>query len=110
LLPDLLWVMLADREAARGPSSSGASRHAYAVAMGRVLEALEDRPAPPRPLLTGEDVMALLDLPPGPRVGEVLRALNEAVALGEVMDEAQARNFVKTWEGRNADRRQPSPE
>ncbi len=94
LLPDLLWVMLADREAARGPSSSEASRHAYAVAMGRVLEALEVQPAPLRPLLTGADVMALLDIPPGPRIGEVLRALNEAVALGEVMDEAEARAFV----------------
>ncbi len=66
LLPDLLWVMLADREAARGPSSSESSRHAYAAAMGRVLEALENRPAPPRPLLTGADVMALLDIPPAP--------------------------------------------
>ncbi|OLV17443.1 tRNA nucleotidyltransferase, CC-adding [Deinococcus marmoris] len=94
LLPDLLWVMLADREAARGPSSSEASRHAYAVAMGRVLEAMEGQPAPPRPLLTGADVMALLDIPPGPRIGEVLRALNEAVALGEVMDEVEARAFV----------------
>ncbi|QFP76195.1 CCA tRNA nucleotidyltransferase [Deinococcus sp. AJ005] len=94
LLPDLLWVMLADREAARGPSSSEASRHAYAMAMGRVLEALEVQPAPPRPLLTGADVMALLGIPPGPRIGEVLRTLNEAVALGEVMDEAEARAFV----------------
>lgn len=94
LLPDLLWVMLADREAARGPSSSEASRHAYAVAMGRVLEALEDRPAPPPPLLTGGDVMALLDLAPGPRVGEVLRALNEAVALDEIRNKEEARAFV----------------
>lgn len=97
LLPDLLWVMLADREAARGPSSSEASRHAYAAAMNRVLEALEDRPAPPRPLLSGGDVMALLNLAPGPRVGEVLRALNEAAALGEVTDEAGARAFVRRW-------------
>lgn len=100
LLPDLLWVMLADREAARGPSSSEASRHAYAAAMNRVLEALEDRPAPPRPLLSGGDVMALLNLAPGPRVGEVLRALNEAAALGEVTDEAGARAFVRRWGGK----------
>lgn len=97
LLPDLLWVMLADREAARGPSSSEASRHAYAVAMGRVLEALEDQPAPPRPLLTGADVIELLGIPPGPRIGEVLRALSEAVAMGEVMDEVEARAFVLAW-------------
>ncbi|MDV6373434.1 CCA tRNA nucleotidyltransferase [Deinococcus arenicola] len=94
LLPDLLWIMLADREAARGPSSSEAGRHAYAAAMGRVLEALEEQPAPPRPLLTGADVMALLDISPGPRVGEIMRALGEAVALGEVLDGAEARAFV----------------
>ncbi len=102
LLPELLWVMLADREAARGPSSSAASRHAYAAAMDRVLAALEARPAPPRPLLTGADVMALLGIPPGPRVGEVLRALNEAVALGEVNDRAGARVFVEHWDARHA--------
>ena len=103
LLPDLLWVMLADREAARGPDSSAASRHAYAAAMNRVLAALEDRPAPPPPLLTGGDVMALLGLPPGPGVGKVLRALNEAAALGEVTDEAGARAFVEAWGRQDTD-------
>ncbi|GGM05578.1 tRNA nucleotidyltransferase [Deinococcus aerophilus] len=97
LLPDLLSVMLADREAARGPSSNAASRHAYARAMNRVLEALEEQPAPPPPLLSGREVMALLGLPPGPRVGAALRAVNEAAALGEVRDAAGARAFVQTW-------------
>ncbi|CAM3630607.1 HD domain-containing protein [Deinococcus frigens] len=108
LLPDLLWVMLADREAARGPSSSEASRHAYAAAMNRVLAALEDRPAPPGPLLTGADVMALMGIPPGPRVGEVMRALNEAAALGEVQGEAEARAFVMEWRAKGTDESQAS--
>lgn len=38
--------------------------------------------------------MALLDLAPGPRVGEVLRALNEAVALDEIRNKEEARAFV----------------
>ncbi|PNY82267.1 HD domain-containing protein [Deinococcus koreensis] len=97
LLPELLSVMLADREAARGPSSSPATRHAYARAMNRVLEALEEQPAAEKPLLRGEEVMALLGLAPGPRVGEALRALAEAAALGEVADAEGARAFLKDW-------------
>ena len=48
----------------------------------RVLAALEEQPAPPPPLLSGTEIMALLGLPPGPRVGEAARALAEAAALG----------------------------
>ncbi|WP_309571482.1 HD domain-containing protein [Deinococcus sp.] len=99
LLPDLLSVMLADREAARGPSSSPHSRLAYQQAMGRVLAALEEQPTPPPPLLTGRDVMALLGLAPGPRVGEAVRALAEAEALGEVTTPDGARAFLHSWAG-----------
>ncbi|UQN06684.1 HD domain-containing protein [Deinococcus sp. QL22] len=97
LLPDLLALMLADREAARGPSSSPASRHAYAAALDRVLAALEDQPAAPKPLLTGSQIIALLDIEPGPRVGQALRALNEAAALGSVKNPQEAREFVQNW-------------
>ncbi len=94
LLPDLLALMLADREAARGPSSSGASRLSYRQGMDRVLTALEVQPASPAPLLSGADVMALLELPPGPEVGEVLRALAEARALGDLPDAEAARAWL----------------
>lgn len=97
LLPDLLSVMLADREAARGPMSSPATRHAYAVAMNRVLGALEEQPSAPRPLLSGEEIMALLHLEPGPLVGQAVRALGEAVAVGDVLDEAEARAYLLKW-------------
>ncbi|KQR08758.1 HD domain-containing protein [Deinococcus sp. Leaf326] len=98
LLPDLLSVMLADREAARGKDSSPQGRYAYMLAMSRVLEALEEQPAAPAPLLTGEDVMALLSLRPGPRVGEVLRALAEARAMGEVQTPEAAPAWVRAWD------------
>lgn len=95
LLPDLLRLMLADREASRGPDSHPAIRHAYARAFERVLAALEEQPQAPRPLLTGEDVMGLLDLSPGPEVGEALRAVAEAQALGEVRTPEEARAFLR---------------
>lgn len=97
ILPDLLYVMLADREAARGPMSTPATRHAYAVAMNRVLEALEVQPAAPKPLLSGAQIMALLNLKPGPLVGQAVRALNEAVAVGDVLDEAEAQVYLLRW-------------
>ena len=94
LLPDLLALMLADREAARGPSSNGASRQHYKEGMDRVLAALEDQPAAPAPLLSGHEVMALLNLTPGQRLGELLRALAEARALGDVQTPEAARAWL----------------
>ncbi|GAA5502430.1 A-adding tRNA nucleotidyltransferase [Deinococcus xinjiangensis] len=102
LLPDLLQVMLADREAARGPSSSPASRHAYALGMERVLAALEEQPQAPAPLLSGSEIMVLLGLEAGPKVGQAVRALAEAAALGEVADAEEARAFLLDWAGGEA--------
>lgn len=98
LLPDLLHVMLADREAARGPMSTPHSRHAYALGMERVLAALDEQPTAPAPLLSGAEIMALLDLAPGPQVGQAVRALAEATALGEVTDAAEAQAFLLNWQ------------
>lgn len=97
LLSDLLHLMLADREAARGPLSSPASRHAYALGMERVLAALEEQPGPPAPLLSGGEIMALLNLQPGPRVGQAVRTLAEAQAMQEVKDAEQARVYLTAW-------------
>jgi poly(A) polymerase len=105
LLPELLRLMLADREAARGPQSTPGTRHAYAAGLALVLAALEQQPAPPPPLLTGSDVMALLDLSPGPAVGEALRAVAEAQALGEVQNAEEARAFLLGREGGDHSRR-----
>ena len=97
LLPHLLNLMLADREAARGPHSTPATRHAYALGMELVLEALDGQPAAPAPLLSGQEVMTLLNLSPGPQVGQAVRQLAEAAAVGEVTTSAEARAYLLTW-------------
>lgn len=94
LLPDLLKLMLADREAGRGPASNERTRLAYKGAIGLVLAAMEETPKAPPPLLRGEEVMALLGVPPGPPVGEALRAVEEARALGDLSTPDQARAFL----------------
>lgn len=96
LLPDLLRLMLADREAARGRAASAAGRVRYRVAVSRVLAALEEAP-PEAPLVTGDDVMALLGLPPGPRVGEALRLVAEARAVGDVTDREGAERLLRRY-------------
>lgn len=89
LLPDLLKLMLADREAARGRLATEEARARYRLAVSAVLAALDATPEP-RALLTGDDVMALLRLAPGPRVGEALAVLGEAQALGDVLGREDA--------------------
>ena len=96
LLPDLLQLMVADREASRGRLSSAATRRAYRTALARVL-AILDEPAPPSPLLDGREVMELLHLGPGPRVGEALTMLAEARAVGDVNDRDEALAAVRRY-------------
>jgi poly(A) polymerase len=93
LLPDLLRLMVADREAARGPLASQAQRRRYRLALAEVVRLLDEAP-PRRPLLSGDDVMRLLGLPPGPRIGSALRALQEAHALGDVDDREGAEAYL----------------
>ena len=94
LLPDLLRLMLADREAARGRAASAAARRRYRERVGLVLAALEE-PPPVAPLLDGHALMAELGIEPGPRVGEVLAAIAEARALGDVRTREEALAYAR---------------
>lgn len=96
LLPDLLKLMLADREAARGKHASEAARQNYRLAMGRILKVLEEAPPKP-PLLTGDDVMLLLGLSPGPKVGQALEMLKEAEAVGDANTREEAEALLKNY-------------
>lgn len=96
LLPELLQLMVADREAARGRLSSRATRRAYRTALARVVSLLEAEPAP-APLLDGRSVMRLLDIGPGPRVGEALTHLAEARAVGDVRDVEEAEEALRRY-------------
>ncbi len=52
--------------------------------------------SPPR-LITGQDVMELLQVQPGPRVGEVLERVREAQADGLVRTRDEALAFLRQW-------------
>jgi hypothetical protein len=52
--------------------------------------------SPPR-LLTGSDLIRMFHLKPGRLVGELLEAIREAQASGEVSDQDAAIAFAKKW-------------
>lgn len=54
----------------------------------------EDRAPVPARLLDGAEVMKALNIPPGPKVGDILERLREAQAEGKVRDRVQALAFV----------------
>ena len=88
-------VSLCDRLATRGDKTSRVSiaRH-YRLA--RSLWTTVSKAPVPR-LLSGEDVMELLDLPPGPAVGLALHALEEEVGAGAITTAAEAQVFLRDW-------------
>ena len=56
---------------------------------------LDRNPRPHRPLLTGDEVMGILGLPPGERVGEILKLLHDAQVRKEVTGKKEAKAFVE---------------
>jgi tRNA nucleotidyltransferase/poly(A) polymerase len=88
-------VSLCDRLATRGEKTSRASiaRH-YRLARF-VWSQVTKAPVPH--LLSGDDVMRVLGIAPGPAVGQALEALDEEVEAGEVRDVDEARAFLLDW-------------
>ena len=85
-------VSLCDRLATRGEKTPAVSmaRH-YRVARS-VWTAVSKAPVPQ--VLSGDDVMEVLGIEPGPAVGQALDALEEEVESGEVRTEDEARDFL----------------
>lgn len=96
LLPDLLRLMIADRAAARGPLASERQRDLYRTRIDLVLGVLAE-PPPPAPLLSGTEVMEVLALAPGPRVGEALAFIAESRAAGDVNTRAEAAEALRRF-------------
>ena len=50
----------------------------------------------PAPLIRGDRLATLLELDPGPRIGELLDQIAEEQAAGMIVDEAGAVEFART--------------
>ncbi len=56
---------------------------------------LNSHPRPPKPLLKGEDVMKIVGIAPGKRIGTILEALHAAQVTKKVTTKKEAEAFVK---------------
>ena len=91
--PAIALLSLADHLATYPPHTDQAAWQQLTEVVFKICRAYFT-PKPPH-LLTGHEVMTHLNLKPGPMVGQVMRALQEAQAIGEVNDQAEALDFIK---------------
>ncbi|MBI2860275.1 MAG: CCA tRNA nucleotidyltransferase [Chloroflexi bacterium] len=93
---DLLYLNLADHLAARGPNLDWQGWLEHCRTAAYVLEqhfSQEAAAAPPK-LVDGHELMNAFGLGPGPRLGELLEAVREAQAAGEVTTREAALEYV----------------
>jgi hypothetical protein len=95
---------LADTLATPRPATDAQANWRNAVeTVHGLLEGYFERPEEmirPTPLLTGNDLIRMFDLTPGPQIGELLDALREAQAAGEVGTREEAVALVNRGLGR----------
>ncbi len=97
----ILLLSLADALAARGPGMRIERWRGHVAYIAHVLARREEEQEivrPPR-LLSGDDIMAALAIGPGPEVGRLLAAIEEAQASGEVATREQALAFARRVAG-----------
>jgi tRNA nucleotidyltransferase/poly(A) polymerase len=88
---DVLFLSLADHLATVGPRLDWDDWRAHLGVVGFILAwRFQEEVAPPPRLITGHDLMDALGLTPGPLVGRLLEAVQEAQAAGEVTTREQA--------------------
>ena len=95
---DVLLLSLADHLATYGPDLNPdrwPRRLEWTRAMLTEYFHRREETVNPPPLITGKDVMNLSGLKPGPRVGQILEAVREAQAAGEVRTREEALAIVR---------------
>lgn len=97
---DLILLALADLRATHGNTLRQETWSAALDVCRIFLENYWERPeevvSPPK-LLDGNDLMRELELPPGPRLGEILEVIREGQATGKVSTREEAIAFGRKW-------------
>lgn len=94
---DILFLSLSDHLAARGENLDLAHWREHAEVMAYVLarHAEEEKLTAPPKLLDGHDLIELFGLSPGPRFAEILEAVREAQAAGELATREEALKYIE---------------
>ncbi len=100
-VPELMMLAFADFGATCGPGLAGEDRERLEKCLVELMDGypayIEASKRLPK-LLSGQDVMRILEIKPGPIIGEILNALTEAQEINEVLDLAQAEAFVRNYQ------------
>jgi len=97
--PEVCLLSLADN-LAKGAERTHGHWPDFVARVAELLDAFFSRHAEvvaPAPLLRGAELMAELQAPAGPWIGELLRALAEAQAAGEVRTREEAAALAHSW-------------
>jgi len=93
---DILFLNLADHLATRGSRLELSHWHGHIQMVAYVLSQRfqEESIAHPPKLVDGHDIISTFGLSPGPEIGEVLEAVREAQAAGELTTRQEALSFI----------------
>jgi poly(A) polymerase len=96
-MPLLCLLAIADRRSGGGPDRERRLERLLAIIdrVMRLFQAEADRLITPQALLSGHDVMAILDIGPGPRVGTVLRWLTRLQVEGRLRQRDEAVDLLR---------------
>jgi putative nucleotidyltransferase with HDIG domain len=93
-LPLLALHAACDAKASQGPGSATRWRRLRSVLLALLELGAASGGAPPPALVDGRDVMRVLGLPPGPRVGRVLERVRDGQESGEIRSRAEALAYL----------------
>jgi poly(A) polymerase len=94
---DILFLSLADHLASRGPKLDLAGWREHCRLVDYVLAQhfeQEKATTPPR-LVSGHDLINIFGLSPGPKIGKLLEAVQEAQASGEITTREEALSYIR---------------
>ncbi len=96
-LPDLILLSLADHRGTYGDTLILERWKSRLALVRRILDFYLSKleGSLPKPLLSGRDLMEMWNVPPGPGMGELLDALAEAQAIGEVRSKEDAIEWME---------------
>ncbi|TET25974.1 MAG: HD domain-containing protein [Dehalococcoidia bacterium] len=94
---DILFLSLADHLATRGSRLKLAEWRQHAKLVNYVLNQRfkEESVVTPPKLVDGHDLINVFDISPGPRIGQLLEAVREAQAGGEVKTKEEALAYIR---------------